>query len=147
MGLVHGNLRVVAAAIALAIGSSCVTVGGKMYPGWQKNAVKVSYEAAGGESGAAVLRIRVLDGDAGVADPPLTVEAQRADDPTLPKVVLRGDTNPASFDELPAGRWDLKIDTASAGEPVRCTVDLQAKRVCNVEVVILERHELMAAAG
>ncbi len=136
--------RALAAALAVALGASCVVVRGKVYPGWRHSLVNVSCASAGDASGP-LLRIRLVDTSGDAVEPPVIVKVRRVGEPSSPGVVLRRKTNPAMFDEVPIGRWDLEIEISSAAGPARCTVELQANQVCTVEVVVLDHHETLAA--
>jgi len=139
--------RALGAALALLLASSCVTIHGKFYPGWKSNAVSVAYEPAGTATGATSLTVRIVGKWVELAPLSLSVAMSRVGDSASPIFKLYGSTNPAVFDSLPAGLWDLEITISGASRSARCHVDLKPGQVCKVEVVIIQTDEVVVASA
>ena len=109
--------------------------------------VNVAYEPAGTAAGGTALSSQVLGKWVVLVPPSLTVAMSRGSDPASPVFKLNGSANPAVFDSLPAGAWDLEIVITGVSKPARCRVDLKPGKVCKVEVVIIQNDEVVVASA
>jgi hypothetical protein len=83
------------------------------------------------------LSVEVVNAFAGES-PSMLIKMRCLSDPDSPLVDQHVDTNPAEFDALPVGRWDLEISIPTSPHAAHCTVNLKENWNCRVRVVFLE---------
>jgi hypothetical protein len=84
-------------------------------------------------------RLSVEVVDVFVGEPPsMLIKMRCSDDPDSPLFEQHVDKNPAEFDALPAGRWDLEISIPTSPHSAHCTVNLKENWSCRVRVAFLE---------
>jgi hypothetical protein len=91
-------------------------------------------------AGRTFLSVEVVDGSNHLVPPSMSIKMRRLDDSDSPLIDQHVDKNPAEFDALPVGRWNIEISIPTSPHVVHCTVDLKENWSCRVRVVFLERR-------
>jgi len=89
-------------------------------------------------AGETFLSVEVVDALNHLVPPSMSIKIRRSGDSGSPLVDRHVDKNPAEFDALPVGRWDLEISIPNSPHLVHCTVDLKENWSCRVRVAVLE---------
>lgn len=75
------------------------------------------------------------------------IKMRHSGDPDSPLIDQHVDKNPAEFDALPVGRWELEISIPTSPHPVHCRVDLKENWSCRVRIVFLESQPAAGQAA
>jgi len=119
--------------VLMAATSSCITVGGRLYPAWHGSVARTRCEATPGKT--PTLHIFVRD-KLGLPLPSATVLMVRPDDPSATRFELYSRADGQVTETPPLGLWQLEVGIPGF-RSVRTRVTLEVGKTCTVECILL----------
>jgi hypothetical protein len=92
-------------------------------------------------AGRTRLSVRAVNDVSGVDPPSMLIKMRSLSDPDSPLFYEHEERNPAEFDALPVGRWDVQVWIPTSRYAARCTVTLKENWICRVRLgFLVETH-------